>query len=1012
MSRSLRRWAGPAIAALALVGSVLPVTVGTALAAPGPDSAVFINEVHYDNAGTDVGELVEVAGPAGTDLTGWSVVLYNGNGGASYGTNPLSGTLTDTTGTGFGFASVTYPQDGLQNGSPDGVALVDEAGTVVQFLSYEGSLTAVGGPAGGLTSTDIGIAEGGAPVGSSLQLTGTGDSYGDFQWVSATATPGALNAGQVLVASGDPLPPTVDCDTALEATTGAGATSTVSARDADSGITSLAITSPAVAGITLDGSTAPTGAASAATAVLTVAGTTAAGTYEVVITATSDDGAKDACTIAVTVSAPLETTRVSTVQGSGAASPLVGQEVQVEVVVTSLITGDSDTRDTRDARDLLDGFYVQEEDADADGSPDSSEGVYVLCGPTCPTDLAAGDRVAVVGTVAESFGGTQIDATSGSTTVLASGLPLPSAALVTLPAGGSTEDPATFERVEGMITTISTTLAVSEYFELARYGQLVLTAGERDYQYTQTNTPSVEGYETFLADLATRRIVLDDASNDQNDATSGPLDDEPYPYPTPGLSTENSVRGGDTITGLTGVMEYSFGAWKLRPVPGEDYTFTSVNPRPATPDDVGGRLQVASFNVLNYFATIDTTSSGSTGPCGPSGTLDCRGADSEAERERQLAKTVAALKAIDADVFGLIEIQNDAGLATQQIVDALNAATAPGTYAHVQTGTIGTDAIKQALLYKTATVAPVGDFVTLTEEVDARFDDDRNRPALIQTFEELTTGERVTVAVNHLKSKGSGCGAGDDSPQDGSGNCDLTRTQAAAALADFLATDPTGSGDPDFLIIGDLNSYSMERPITRLEGAGFVDLLERFEGLESYGYVFEGLLGHLDHALATPSLAEQVTGARGWKINADEVPLFDYNDTVRSAGESTFERESSALPLYGPDPYRSSDHDPVIVGLSLDTAPVADAGGPYTVKPGRRVVLDASGSADLEGDDLTYAWDLDGDGQFDDATGPTATFRANRPPGSYPVAVQVSDGDESSIDRTVVEIVPPGRRRH
>ena len=153
-----------------------------------------------------------------------------------------------------------------------------------------------------------------------------------------------------------------------------------------------------------------------------------------------------------------------------------------------------------------------------------------------------------------------------------------------------------------------------------------------------------------------------------------------------------------------------------------------------------------------------------------------------------------------------------------------------------------------------------------------------------------------------------------------------------------------------------------------------------------------------------------MTGAGGWKINADEVPLLDYNDDVRDAGEAAFERESSALPLYEPDPYRSSDHDPVVVGLSLDTAPVADAGGPYTVQPGARVVLDASGSYDLEGEALTFAWDLDGDGQFDDATGPTAVFRANRAVGTYPVAVRVSDADESTVDETVVDVTPRGRQ--
>ncbi|MBU1802881.1 MAG: ExeM/NucH family extracellular endonuclease, partial [Actinobacteria bacterium] len=619
--------------------------------------------------------------------------------------------------------------------------------------------------------------------------------------------------------------------------------------------------------------------------------------------------AEDSVTFDFTITEPGEVVLISEIQGDGAESPLVDSTVTVEAVVTSVIT----------ASDVTDGFFLQEEDADADADPATSEGVYVFCRNSCPADLSAGDQLRVTGDVAEFNTTTQIDAAFGDGTfeLLGSDAPLPTAAVVSLPAAASTLDAATFEDVEGMRTTISTTLAVSEYFNQARYGEIVLTAGERPYQFTQTNEPSVAGYDAFLADLATRRIVLDDDSNSQNAATSGPQDNEPYYYPTPGLSTGNSFRGGDTVTDLTGVFEYSFGAWKLRPVEGEDYTFEPTNPRPASPDEVGGRLKVASFNVLNYFATIDETSSSSSGPCGPAGTDDCRGADSDQERERQLAKIVDALVTIDADVFGLIEIQNDTGLATEQIVDALNTATAPGTYDYIDTGFIGTGAIKQAFLYKTSTVTPVGEYETLTSAEDPLFVDTLNRPALIQTFDEVATGERVTVAVNHLKSKGSGCGAGDDSPEDGSGNCDGTRTAAAQALADYLATDPTESGDPDFLVIGDLNSYSQERPISTLEDNDYVDLLERFEGMESYGYLFDGQLGHLDQALATATLDDQVTGAGGWKINADENPLLDYNDTVADAGEASFERESSAETLFEPNAYRSSDHDPVVVGLDL-----------------------------------------------------------------------------------------------
>ena len=389
-------------------------------------------------------------------------------------------------------------------------------------------------------------------------------------------------------------------------------------------------------------------------------------------------------------------------------------------------------------------------------------------------------------------------------------------------------------------------------------------------------------------------------------------------------------------------MEWSFGAWRLRPIPDVDYSFASDNPAPSEPEDVGGTLKVATFNVLNFFTTIDQTPTNS-GPCGPSATLDCRGADSAAELERQRAKIVAALAEMDADVVGLIEIQNDAGASTQALVDALNA-TPAGPYAAIQTGTIGTDAIKVALIYRPAAVTPVGPFKVLTSAIDPRFIDTLNRPALIQTFEQVGTGERLTVAVNHLKSKGSNCNAvGDPDTLDGQGNCAVTRTNAALALADYLATDPTGSGDPDVLILGDLNSYRRETPITTLIGKGYTDLIEDRIGDEAYSYLFDGQLGYLDHALATGTLARQVTGVTEWAINADEVPLFDYNDTVLDAGEASFERESGARPLYAPDPLRSSDHNPLVVGLQLTPNTLTVDGALIGLRPGGGGALVLSG---------------------------------------------------------------------
>ncbi|HSN53040.1 MAG TPA: lamin tail domain-containing protein, partial [Candidatus Sulfomarinibacteraceae bacterium] len=184
-----------------MVVAALLVVLAAAVPAAA-QTTVFINEIHYDNAGTDAGEAIEIAGPAGTDLTGWSVVLYNGNGGGVYDTTPLGGTIADICG-GFGVVDVTYPSNGIQNGSPDGIALVDAGNAVVQFLSYEGSFTAVGGPADGLTSTDIGVAEDSdTAIGDSLQLTGTGTAYEDFTWASPTANSfGACNPGQAFASA-------------------------------------------------------------------------------------------------------------------------------------------------------------------------------------------------------------------------------------------------------------------------------------------------------------------------------------------------------------------------------------------------------------------------------------------------------------------------------------------------------------------------------------------------------------------------------------------------------------------------------------------------------------------------------------------------------------------------------------------------------------------------------------------------------------------------------------------
>jgi len=338
--------------------------------------------------------------------------------------------------------------------------------------------------------------------------------------------------------------------------------------------------------------------------------------------------------------------------------------------------------------------------------------------------------------------------------------------------------------------------------------------------------------------------------------------------------------------------------------------------------------------------------------------MECRGADTDEEFQRQRAKIIAALQAINADVVGLIEIENNEFEAVADLVAGLNDAMGSGTYSYVDTGYIGTDAIKVALIYKPATVSLVGDYAILDSSVDSRFIDTRNRPALAQTFSN-SEGGIFTVVVNHLKSKGSGCGPGDDDPQQG--NCNLTRTLAAQALVDWLATNPTGSGDADFVIIGDLNAYDKEDPIdailagsddTPLTADDYGDLVYAYGGEFAYSYVFDGQLGYLDHALANQDLVSEVISTTVWHINADEPDILDYDMTFKQDAQDA---------LYEPNAYRSSDHDPVLVGLDLNPSPVCSEAYPSvdTLWPVNHkfVAVDVLGVTHPEDDTVTITID-------------------------------------------------------
>jgi len=721
----------------------------TTAAAQAPE--VRINEFHYDNAGTDTGEAIELAGPAGADLTGLEVVLYNGANGAVYGTRALSGTVPDS-----GFVVLTYPSNAIQNGSPDGIVLADGSGEVVDALSYEGSFTAVSGLADGRMLEDVGngVEEGSStPAGDSLQLV-------DGTWTGPLAnTFGAANTP----GGGEEPPPQTPpvCD------------------------------------------------------------------------------------------APGET-EISDIQGSGFESPLRGQRVEAQGVVVGDFQGS----------DGLGGVFIQ--GPVGDGDPASSEGVF-LFDPDGPA-LDEGDVVRVRGTVDEFFGLTQVDEIA-VTTVCAQDGPLPAPTPLDLP----TDAPLDRERLEGMLIVGEDPLAATESRLTDDFGEIRLAEGGPLVNPTEVVDPG-SGARELAGDNAARSIILDDASNERE------------PMPVPYIAPQDTVRRGDTVSGLTGVLSFGFGAYRVHPT--EPVDFAELNPRPPAPTPVGGHVRAASYNVLNYFTTLGE-----------------RGADTPEELERQEAKIVAGIEGLDAAVVALQEIENDGGRSTRNLVDALNEAAGEQRWAAVPepANATGDDAIANAIIYQPGQVRRVGESVAL---VNPAFDNAREPVA--QIFQ--SRRERLAVISNHFKSKGCGGATGANADQgDGSGCFNADRTEQARALVGFVDELSAGRGGrTGVLVLGDLNSYAMEDPIDVLREAGLVDLLAQVPQTDRYSFVFDGAEGRLDHAFATRSLADAVTGATIWHTNADEPDAFQYT------GPDEF---------YAPDAFRGSDHDPALVGIQTHGRP-------------------------------------------------------------------------------------------
>ena len=929
-------------------------------AAPTFGSA-FINEIHYDNSGADAGEAIEIAAPAGTSLAGWSLVFYNGTDGRSYATVALSGTVPNQD-DGYGTLSFAGPTGGIQNGAPDGVALVNAAGQVIQFLSYEGSFTAANGPAAGMVSTDIGVAEEPAPgAGLSLQLVGSGSSYGDFTWVSAADDNfGAVNGGQNFI--------------------GDNANGQVSVRDAsvvegDAGVQQLVFTVRRAGGSAGSGTVDYTinldGTANAADI---AAGTRLSGTISfapgessrtIVIDVVGDTVGEGNETLNVRLSNPTGAIEIvdgdavgrivnddpialaiHQIQGESHSSAYVGQRVITQGIVTAVDTN---------------GFYLQ--DATGDGNARTSDAVFVLTG-TAPT-VSVGDAIELRGTVAEFRPGndpnnltvTQISAEAITTRSTGNALP----AAVLIGAGGvlppsdiidddgfATYDPESdgidfYESLEGMRVTIEAPLVVSQSSD---FGETFVVASGG---IGATGVNARGGITISDGDFNPERIQIDNDSG----LFAGYM--------------PNHTQG-DRLGNVTGVVSYSFESYEVLVT--EAVTVTSdvtLGREVTTLDGDVDHLSFATYNLEN----LDPT-------------------DSVQKFDLLARDIVYNLSA--PDIIAVQEIQDSNGLGgtdplsgaytAQLLIDAIAANGGP-RYIYVEiapatansTGGEPGGNIRNGFFYNPDRVSLVEGGLALIS--GPAFNG--SRQPLVGTFS--FNGQEVTVINVHFTSRGGSDPLfGATQPPANAG--EDKREAQGDAVRDYvdglLATDPAAN----IIVAGDFNGFYFEDALESLEADGVLTNLHRtIAEAERYSYLFDGNLQALDNVFVSRGL---LSGAK--------------YDPVHINAEQT----STA--------FRGTDHDPQVATFFIPepndtpTDLVIDDADVGENAPAGTVVGTISAS-DADGDVLEYSLVNDAGGLFviDEATGVLTTTGSfdHEALSGYTIVARATDGDGASTERTL-----------
>jgi len=548
---------------------------------------------------------------------------------------------------------------------------------------------------------------------------------------------------------------------------------------------------------------------------------------------------------------------IGQVQGTGAASPLTGQTVTVEGMVTA------------DFRQGLGGFFLQDA---GDGDPATSDAVFVPLAFDANADDGeapkVGQRYRVRGEVTELEFGKQGSRLTAITPIDIERLGAPASTLAPVVLAAA---PADWEALEGMRVHIAAPLTVSGTDQVERFGELTTAFDGRLWQPSEVTAPGSDAFKQLLRDNTRRRLTLDDGRGDRDPRAVSWLGEHPIP------------RVGTVLKDVEGVVDERHGSHRLqltRPLALSAVAYP-VAPR------VPGTLKIAAFNLENLF-NGDGQGGGFPTP---------RGAKTPAQLQAQLAKLVATVRALDADVAALMELENDGygpDSSLAQFVAALNAKGDDWRFIDAGRGP-GPDTIRVGLIYRASRVTPVGKPAVLEGGPFG----DRSRVPLAQAFRR-GQGPAFVVVANHFKSKGCSEATGADQDQGDTQGCwNALRLDSAKRLDAWLKRDPTGQGGAMKLILGDFNAYAMEDPVRWLREAGWRDAFAVAKVKQPYSYVYNGLTGRLDHALLTPALSARLRGAAEWHLNADSADSAGY--VHGDAGQ----------------PWRSSDHDPLLLGFDL-----------------------------------------------------------------------------------------------